>query len=239
MIPAGLAPEDVPLALARLHRTTPVGAPIRVAVDPDGWSRPRLVDVLVGGGCTDVTVRRRAGRWHGRGTRARTLADTVGPGMRLLVCGLNPSVFAADAGIGFARPGNRFWPAALAAGLVTTDRDPVAALVDHGVGMTDLVKRATPRADALHADEYGEGLDRVDRLLAWLAPGAVVFVGLAGWRAAVDRRAVAGPQGDRHGVPVYVMPSTSGLNARTTPTELVAHLRAAAELADARPPTAR
>lgn len=230
MIPAGLVPAEVPLAVARLHRATAVGATLRVAVDEEGWDRERLHDVLVGGGCTDVRVRRRDGRWHGRGTRARTLADTVGAEMQLLVCGLNPSVFAADAGVGFARPGNRFWPAARAAGLVTADRDPVAALVDHGVGMTDLVKRATPRADALHPDEYRDGLARVDRLLAWLCPGAVVFVGLAGWRAAVDRRAGAGPQGERHGVPVYVMPSTSGLNARATPDGLADHLRAAAAL---------
>ena len=46
--------------------------------------------------------------------------------MRLLVCGLNPSVFSADVGIGFARNGNRYWPAALAAGIVTVDRDPRA-----------------------------------------------------------------------------------------------------------------
>jgi TDG/mug DNA glycosylase family protein len=52
--------------------------------------------------------------------RARTLPDTVGPGMRLLVCGLNPSLFAADAGVGYARPGNRFWPAARATRLSPT-----------------------------------------------------------------------------------------------------------------------
>ena len=40
--------------------------------------------------------------------------------MRLLVCGLNPSVYSADAGVGYARPGNRFWPALRLAGL--TDR---------------------------------------------------------------------------------------------------------------------
>ena len=80
-------------------------------------------------------------------TRARTLPDTVGPGMRLLLVGLNPSEYAADAGAGFARPGNRFWPAALAAGLVTRTHDPFHALRVDGVGMTDLVKRATPRAD--------------------------------------------------------------------------------------------
>ena len=168
-----------------------------------------------------------------RATRARTLPDTVGAGMRLLVCGLNPSVYAADAGVGFARPGNRFWPAALAAGIVTTDRSPDRALADHGVGMTDLVKRATPRADALTADEYRAGVERVRRLVAWLRPGAVCFVGLAGWRAAVDRKAVAGVQtADLGGVPVYVMPSTSGLNARVPPAALADHLRAAAHLAD-------
>jgi TDG/mug DNA glycosylase family protein len=154
--------------------------------------------------------------------------------MRLLVCGLNPSVYAADAGVGFARPGNRFWPAARAAGLVTVDRDARAALVQHGVGMTDLVKRATPRADQLTRDEYRAGLARVERLVHWLEPGAVCFVGLAGWRAAVDRRAVAGVQPDGiGGRPAYVMPSTSGLNARVPVGELADHLRAAAALARA------
>ena len=61
----------------------------------------------------------------------------------------------------------------------------------------------------------------------------VCFVGLAGWRAAVDRKAVAGVQPDGiGGRPAYVMPSTSGLNARVPPTELADHLRAAAALAD-------
>ncbi len=81
--------------------------------------------------------------------------------MRLLVCGLNPSVYSADAGRGFARPGNRYWPAALAAGIVSRDRDTRHALLHHGVGMTDLVKRATPRADELTIDEYRDGVERV------------------------------------------------------------------------------
>ena len=121
----------------------------------------------------------------------------------------------------------------MAAGLASVDRDPHQALSAHGMGMTDLVKRATPRADALTNDEYRAGLDRVTRLVEWLRPGAVCFVGLAGWRAAADRKAVAGVQpGSLGGVPVYVMPSTSGLNAHTTPPQLAAHLRAAAALAD-------
>src|SRR5205823_2405713 len=90
-------------------------------------------------------------------TRARTLPDTVGPNLRLLICGLNPSVVSADVGAGFSGPTNRFWPAAIEAGLVTRRRDPLHALVAHAVGMTDLVKRATPRAADLRADEYRVG----------------------------------------------------------------------------------
>jgi TDG/mug DNA glycosylase family protein len=97
------------------------------------------------------------------------------------------------------------------------------------MGMTDLVKRATPRADALTRDEYRDGVARLDRLCAWLQPAAVCIVGLAGWRAAVDRRAQPGWQDRVLGSsPVYVMPSTSGLNAATPLTALVDHLRAAA-----------
>ena len=85
-------------------------------------------------------------------------------------------------------------PAALRAGLVTRDRDPAHALRVHGVGMTDLVKRATSNATALRPEEYRAGMARVERLVRWLGPGAVCFVGLTGWRHAVDRHAEAGLQ---------------------------------------------
>ena len=153
--------------------------------------------------------------------------------MRILVCGLNPSVYAADRGVGFARPGNRFWPAALAAGIVSRDRDPTHALTHHGIGMTDLVKRATPRADALTREEFRDGAARLTRLVEWLRPGVVCFLGLSGWRAAIERRASAGEQPDGlGGVPAYVMPNPSGINAHASLDDLVAHLRAAAAVAD-------
>ena len=71
--------------------------------------------------------------------------------MRILVCGLNPSLVAADAGFGYAGATNRFWAAAVAAGLVAHPRQPLAGLAEDGMGMTDLVKRATPNADGLTA----------------------------------------------------------------------------------------
>ena len=99
--------------------------------------------------------------------------------------------------------------------------------------MTDLVKRASPSAQGLKAAEYRDGFTRLEGLVAWLQPRAVCFAGLAGWRAAVDRKAVAGPQ-ERTvgGRPVYVMPNPSGLNAHDTVATLTDHLRAALELAN-------
>jgi TDG/mug DNA glycosylase family protein len=250
-----VAAERLPMALAGVHRALPVGGLLdvtmfsgdggtRSGVDDDfpgrwftWWQPDRLRDVLVGAGFEvdelAVTAERREHeRLVARARRARTLPDTVGPGMRLLVCGLNPSLYAADAGLGFARPGNRFWPAALAAGVVSEDRDPDHALRHHAVGMTDLVKRATVAAAGLSTAEYRAGFARAERLAAWLRPQVVCFVGLAGWRAAVDRRAQPGVQATTlGGASVYLMPSTSGLNARTPLSELTAHLRAAAALA--------
>jgi len=160
--------------------------------------------------------------------RARTLPDFVRPRLRLLVCGLNPSLYSADAGVPFARPGNRFWAAARAAGLVVAERDPLDAL-RCGIGMTDLVKRATAAASALRRSEYAAGLQRVERLVRRYRPAAICFVGLDGWRMVADRCArpgwIAGGFGGR---PAYLMPSTSGRNARVPLTELAAHLRAAA-----------
>ena len=245
---------EVPLALAELHRVLApdgtafvtlfgheLGAEFR-STGPfagrlfSGWTEQRLGDVCCGAGfeIERLTSRRhhgRTGRFELRLRRGFTLPDTVGNGMELLLCGLNPSIYSAEVGVGYARPGNRFWPAALEAGLVSLDRDPRHALLHHCVGMTDLVKRPTRRADELSADEYTQGLQRVERLVRWLRPSAVCFVGLAGWRAAVDRKARAGPQPDRIGhSPVYVMPSTSGLNASSRLADLAEHLRAAAEL---------
>jgi TDG/mug DNA glycosylase family protein len=219
------SPFALPLVLVERHRATAVGATITFRVAPE-WDRERLQQVVIGGGFSCDALTRVDGAWRVRATRVRSLPDTVGPNMRALLVGLNPSLYSADAGIGFARPGNRFWPAAIASGLVTRDRDPLDALCSHRVGMTDLVKRASVRADEVTADEFRAGALRVEALVTWLEPGAVCFVGLSGYRVAVDRRAVAGWQASRFGgVPTYVMPNPSGLNAHAPPAVLTEHLR--------------
>ncbi len=243
----------LPLALWDLHRVLALGAPFALQVlagDYEGdqlpgddvggrffaaWTPDRLVDVVTGAGFVieEDSVEVSGDELRLRARRGRTLADTVRPGMRLLVCGVNPSFYSADAGVGYGRPGNRFWPAVLAAGIVAKDRDPIDALVGHGMGMTDFVKRPTRTAAEVSADEYRAGFARVERLVTWLRPGAVCFVGLSGWRTVVNPKAAAGPQAESiGGRPAYLVPSTSGLNARSSLAALVEHFVAAAELAD-------
>ena len=226
--------KQLPMTLAHLHWDMAVGTTLTLEVDrgdQDGEWVDRLRDLVVGAGFAVDGVNVEGLSIRMRAHRERTLADTVGTGMRLLVCGLNPSLYAADAGVGYARPGNRFWPAARAAAIVERDRDPVDALFHHGMGMTDLVKRATTGAGVLTAADYRAGAARVERLVRWLRPAAVCFVGLAGWRAAVDPGAAAGEQSAGFGgAPAYVMPSTSGANAHARLDDLADHLRAAAAL---------
>lgn len=232
----------LPLAMARLHWAMAVAAPLTLSGfigDAEGewpnddfpgrrfayWREEALTDILRGAGFDVESVVADGDRLWVDARRARTLPDTVAPGLRVLVCGLNPSLVAADAGFGYAGTTNRFWPAAVASGLVTRARDPLACAHHDRVGMTDLVKRATPNAAMVSAGEYRAGVERVRRLVEWLRPGIVLFVGLAGWRAAVQRRARPGLQPEAFGgAPAYVMPSTSGLNTHTTLAGLSGHM---------------
>lgn len=230
---AHLALEDVPLALAELHAAIAVGEAVVLRVPAGDRDRTQAV-VEAGGLAIERTSTAADGRIEIDAASVRALPDHVVPRMRLLCVGLNPSLHAADAGVGYVTPGNRFWPALASAGLSDLDRDPIALARRDRIGMTDLVKRPTARADELRPDEYRTGLGRLAALCAWLEPAAVAMVGLAGWRAAVSRRAVAGWQPQLVGPsPVYVLPSTSGLNAGTSLAQLADHLRAAA----AGPPT--
>jgi double-stranded uracil-DNA glycosylase len=237
--------EHVPMALADLHRALALGGALHVQVTSNRqqqnaddrfpgrhftwWPPDRLRDVIEGAGFDINAFVDDGEEWIDvEGTRARMLPDTVGPGMRVLIVGLNPSLLSADTGVGFARPGNRFWPAALASGLVTRTHDPFHALRVDRVGMTNLVRRATKGADELTRAEYIEGAQRLERLVDWLRPQSVCFVGLTGYRVAIDKRATVGWQVNGFAsAPTYVMPNTSGLNAHAKPADFAEHLRAA------------
>ena len=198
------------------------------------WSRQRAMDLVIGAGFLSCgKVIKKSSGFVLRLKRIRSLSDTVGPKMQVLIVGLNPSPYSADSGIGYGRPGNRFWPAALKAGLVSVDRDPRHALSHHGVGMTDLVRRTPTRADEVERTEFEAGFERIQRLVTWLRPKVCCFIGLGGWRQVVDRKAIAGWQTDSvGGSPVYVMPHTSGLNAHSRLEDLIEHLHAVSAMTD-------
>jgi TDG/mug DNA glycosylase family protein len=147
----------------------------------------------------------------------RTVPDLVGPGTRVLLCGINPSLWSGAVGYHFANPSNRLWPVLHGAGLTPRKLRPdeTGVLLECGIGVTNLVPRATARADELTRAEITDGPERVAALAGRYRPGWVAVLGLTPWRLATgDRRASIGPQDTRlGGRPVWLLPNPSGLNA--------------------------
>ncbi|MFC4064377.1 G/U mismatch-specific DNA glycosylase, partial [Actinoplanes subglobosus] len=147
----------------------------------------------------------------------RTVPDVAGPDLLVLFSGINPSLYSAATGHHFARPGNRFWPALHGAGF--TDRllhpSEQHLLPALGLGITNVVARATARADELSPDEFAEGGILLAERVGRLQPRYLAVLGVTAYRAAFARpKARLGPQPDTiAGVPVWVLPNPSGLNA--------------------------
>jgi double-stranded uracil-DNA glycosylase len=163
-------------------------------------------------------------RPSGRPTRAdleaardRTVPDVVGPRLRAIFCGINPGLYSAAVGHHFARPGNRFWKALQASGftarLLVPDEE--RELLRDGLGITNLVERATAVASELTDEELRAGARSFERKVRRLRPRAVAVLGVTAYRAAFDHpKAELGPQPEPlAGAPVWVLPNPSGLNA--------------------------
>ena len=154
----------------------------------------------------------------------RTVPDVVAPGLRVLFCGINPGLYTAWAGHNFARPGNRFWPALHASGF--TPRllrpDEEQELLTLGLGVTNVVPRATATAAELSRDELRAGGERLVAMGERWRPAYVAVLGVTAYRAAFgEPRAVLGRQDRRLGpAGVWVLPNTSGLNAHHQPADL-------------------
>lgn len=146
-----------------------------------------------------------------------TVPDLVDARTRVLLCGINPSLWSGVTGHHFANPSNRLWPVLHASGWTPRQLHPsqTEQVLAAGLGMTNLVPRATARADELDDGELREGLVTVAALADRVRPGWVAFLGLAAYRAATgDRRAAVGPQERRLGTAgSWLLPNPSGLNA--------------------------
>lgn len=158
--------------------------------------------------------------------RDAAVPDLVGPGLRLLFVGINPGLWTAATQTHFAHPGNRFWPALLAAGIIDRLPDFAAGMTDveraellaRGIGITNLVNRATARADEVARDEFRAGAVRLAETVRSTRPAVVAVVGITAYRQAFDRpRATTGRQPEPlEGAEVWVVPNPSGLNAHDT-----------------------
>ncbi len=144
-------------------------------------------------------------------------------------------MLTAATGHHFARPGNRFWPVLHLSGFTPRLLKPAeqGELLSYGLGITNVVARATARADELTAEEYVEGGRLLTAKVARLAPRWLAVVGVTAYRAAFgERTAQVGPQERTFGeTRVWVLPNPSGLNAHWTAqtmAEEFARLRAAA-----------
>jgi TDG/mug DNA glycosylase family protein len=170
--------------------------------------------------------------------RDRTIPDVAAPGLRVLFAGINPGLYSAATGYHFARPGNRFWPALRDSGF--TDRvfrpDEQQQLLPLGLGITNVVARATARADELAAAEIKAGARVLAAKVARLHPRWLAVVGVTVYRTAFGHPAAkTGRQEELlAGARVWVLPNPSGLNAHYSAAALAAEfarLREAASLA--------
>jgi TDG/mug DNA glycosylase family protein len=165
--------------------------------------------------------------------RNRTIPDVLPPAgtrLQVLFCGINPSLYSAATGCHFARPGNRFWPALARSGFTPRQLAPAEQdlLPGYGLGITNLVARATAQASELAPAELLAGGERLLTLLAAREPRILAVAGVTAYRAAFGHpRATIGSQPvPLAGTPVWVLPNPSGLNAHWTLETITAEFAA-------------
>jgi TDG/mug DNA glycosylase family protein len=151
--------------------------------------------------------------------------DILGPQLRVLFCGINPSLHSAATGHHYARPGNRFWTTLHGAGFTPWLFRPAdqRELIGLGYGLTMYVQRATRTAAELTDDEYVAGGRRVVRLVRRHRPRVFASVGIEAYRKAFGRpKATVGLQAETIGESlIWVLPNPSGLNAHYKPADFV------------------
>jgi TDG/mug DNA glycosylase family protein len=152
-----------------------------------------------------------------RAAQGRTVPDVIAPGLKVLFCGINPSLYTAAVGHHFGRPGNRFWPALHASGFTERLLAPheQGELLARGYGITNVVERATATADELSAREFTEGGRRLEARVRRYTPRFLAVLGIGAWRTAFHQPGASlGLQPEPlGGARVWVLPNPSGLNA--------------------------
>jgi double-stranded uracil-DNA glycosylase len=142
--------------------------------------------------------------------------DILGPGLRLIFCGINPGFRSADAGAHFANPRNDFWRLLVAAGFTPRLVDPSEqwSLLDLGYGLTNAAPRTTRGSGDLRRADFAGSAERLEQIAAELRPEGIAFVGKAAYEGAFRDRPELGLQERRLADTwLFVLPSTSPANA--------------------------
>jgi TDG/mug DNA glycosylase family protein len=146
-------------------------------------------------------------------------------GLRVVFCGINPGTLSGQLGQNFARPGNRFWKVLHGAGFTDVVLTPAAqfALLDYGIGITNLVARSSAAASELSGPELRAGAVRLAAFVAQWQPAWVAVLGIQAYRTAFRRpRAQIGRQPEPIGTAgLWVLPNPSGLQARYQLPEMI------------------
>jgi TDG/mug DNA glycosylase family protein len=147
----------------------------------------------------------------------KTVPDILAPNLKVLFCGINPSLYSAAVGHHFARPGNRFWKTLHAAGFTDRLLAPVEdrSLLDRGYGLTNIVDRATARADELSPEELITGQHQLAAKVEHFQPQFLAILGVSAYRTAFNRpKAAMGLQSEAFQTTrIWILPNPSGLNA--------------------------
>jgi double-stranded uracil-DNA glycosylase len=147
----------------------------------------------------------------------RAIPDVIAPGLDVLFCGINPGLYSGATGHHFARPGNRFWRTLHLAGFTDRVLSPGEQhlLLTAGLGITNLVERATATADELTKDELVAGARALALRVEHFRPRFVAVLGVSAYRAGFGRPGAGiGPQPEGIGTArAWVLPNPSGLNA--------------------------
>jgi double-stranded uracil-DNA glycosylase len=95
-------------------------------------------------------------------------------------------------------------------------------LLARGYGITNVVSRATARADELSPEEYVQGAKQLTRKIRRFRPRAVAVLGISAYRIAFNKPLAAlGQQTETiGGSALWILPNPSGLNAHYQPKEL-------------------
>ncbi|NET38207.1 MAG: G/U mismatch-specific DNA glycosylase [Cyanothece sp. SIO1E1] len=147
----------------------------------------------------------------------KPVPDLIAPDLKILFCGINPSLYSAAVGHHFARPGNRFWPTLHAAGFTERLFSPFEdeKLLQLGYGLTNIADGATARADEVDPAALARGQQSLAIKVQRYRPRFLAVLGIGAYRTAFkQRRATMGRQEQSlHDATIWVLPNPSGLNA--------------------------